>query len=73
MEEVKPCPGPSLRAGVWGFPLATMNLVPGYFHWKKKKKEPKETPSCLIPRLLVVFTRQLEILVTTLAVPNTKY
>ena len=29
--------------------------------------EPKEIPSCLIPRLLVVFTRQLEILVTTLA------
>ena len=29
--------------------------------------EPKEIPSCLIPRLLVVFTQQLEILVTTLA------
>ena len=26
----------------------------------------KEIPSCLIPCLLVVFTRQLEILVTTL-------
>ena len=32
----------------------------------RRKIEPKETPSCLIPRLLVVFTRQLEILVTTL-------
>ena len=26
--------------------------------------EPKETPSCLFPHLLVVFTRHLEILVT---------
>ena len=26
----------------------------------------EEIPSCLIPRLIVVFTRQLEILVTTL-------
>ena len=32
----------------------------------ERKIEPKEIPSCLIPRLLVVFTRQLEILVTTL-------
>ena len=33
----------------------------------RRKIEPKEIPSHLIPRLLVVFTRQLEILVTTLA------
>ena len=32
----------------------------------KRKIDPTETPSCLIPRLLVVFTQQLEILVTTL-------
>ena len=32
----------------------------------ERKIEPKEIPSCLIPRLVVVFTRQLEILVTTL-------
>ena len=32
----------------------------------RRKIEPKEIPSLLIPRLLVVFTRQLEILVTTL-------
>ena len=31
-----------------------------------RKIEPKETHSCLIPRLLVVFLRQLEIFVTTL-------
>ena len=31
-----------------------------------KKIEPKEIPSYLIPHLLVVFTQQLEILVTTL-------
>ena len=28
----------------------------------RRKIEPKEIPSCLMPRLLVVFTRQLEIL-----------
>ena len=37
-----------------------------------RKIEPKEIPSCLIPRLLVVFTRQLEILVTTLSEDNSK-
>ena len=33
----------------------------------RRKVELKEIPSCLIPCLLVVFTLQLEILVTTLA------
>ena len=33
----------------------------------RRKIEPKEIPSRLTPRLLVVFTRQLEILVTNLA------
>ena len=55
--------GLSLRAGGRGFSPATKRVVPGYFYWKI---EPKEIPSRLIPRLLVVFTRQLEILVTTL-------
>ena len=32
----------------------------------RRKIEPKEIAIYLIPRLLVVFTRQLEILVTTL-------
>ena len=32
----------------------------------RRKIERKEIPSCLIPCLPVVFTRQLEILVTTL-------
>ena len=32
----------------------------------RRELEPKDTPRCLIPRLLVVFTRQLEILTTTL-------
>ena len=59
--------GLSLRAGGRGFPPATMSVVPGYFYWKiEEKLEPKETPSCLIPHLLVVFTQQLEILTTTL-------
>ena len=33
----------------------------------RRKIEPKEIPSCLIPHLLVVFTWQLEILVTVLS------
>ena len=37
----------------------------GYFQRENGRKiEPKETPSCLVPHLLVVFTQQLEILVT---------
>ena len=31
----------------------------------RRKIEPKEIPSSFIPRLFVVFTRQLEILVTS--------
>ena len=34
----------------------------------RRKIEPNKIPSCLIPRLLVVFTQQLEILLTTLIV-----
>ena len=49
-------------------------ISPGYYECgprlllleNRRKIEPKEIPSCLIPRLLVVFIRQLEILVTTL-------
>ena len=50
-------------------------ISPGYYEHgpgllskeNKRKIEPKETPRCLIPHLLVVFTLQLEILVTTLS------
>ena len=31
----------------------------------RRKIEPKEIPRCLIPRLLVGFTRQLEIILVT--------
>ena len=48
--------------GGGGFPVATMNVAPGYFHRKIEKIKPKEIPRHLIPRLLVVFTQQLEIL-----------
>ena len=63
-------PGLSVRGGGWGFPPVTNNVAPGYFHRKIKeiKIEPKEIPSCLIPRPLVVFIQQLEILVTALMV-----
>ena len=55
--------GRSLRSGGQGFPPAT-------FMEKRRKIWPKEIPSCLIPRLLVVFTRQLEISVTALQNDN---
>ena len=45
------------------FPPVTMNVFPGYF---QRKIEPEEAPSCLIRGLLIVFTRHLEIVVTTL-------
>ena len=42
-------------------------MARGYFQRKiEEKYNPKKPPSCLIPCLLVVFTWQLEILVTTL-------
>jgi len=55
-----------------------LGILPGYYErgpWllsreNRSKIEPKETPSCLIPRLLVVFTQQLEISVTTLNTSN---
>ena len=40
-----------------------MNVVPSYFHTKIKSKQ---IPSRVILRLLVAFTRQLEILAMTL-------
>ena len=52
-----------------GFPTATMSVVPRNFYWKTRKIEPKEIPSCLIPRLLVGFTRQLEIILVTIINP----
>ena len=55
-------------------------ISPGYYERfpqllseeNRRKIEPREIPSCLIPRLLVVFTQQLEILVTTLSEGNSK-
>ena len=49
-------------------------ISPGYYECgpllllleNRRKIEPIEIPSCLIPCLLVVFTQQLEILLTTL-------
>ena len=55
--------GLSLRAGGQRFSPATKRVVPGYFYWKI---EPKEIPNRLISLRLVVFTKQLEILGTTL-------
>ena len=49
-------------------------IIPNYYERglrlilleNRRKIEPKEIPSCLVPRLLVVYTQQLEILVATL-------
>ena len=57
------------KGGEWG-----PGISPGYYECgpglllleNRRKLEPKETPRCLIPRLLVVFTQKLEILATTL-------
>lgn len=60
--------GLSLRGGQEFLP-ATMNLALGNFQRKIEENytvEPKESPSCLIPRQHVVFTWQLKYLVTTL-------
>ena len=65
-----------LRAGGRGFPPATMNVVPGsrlLSLENERKTEPKEIPGCLISRPLVVFTRQLKILVTTLKEVSPKF
>ena len=56
------------RQGLWISP-ATINVVSVYFHGKNRRKtEPKEIPSCLIPCLLAVFIWQLEIVVTSLVI-----
>ena len=55
-------------------------ISPGYYECgprlllleNRRKIEPKEIPCCLIPRLLIVFTWQLEILVTTLGIFSSK-
>ena len=46
-------------------------ISPSYYEHGRRKIEPTGIPSCLIPHLLVVFTRQLEILVTALIIINT--
>ena len=58
--------GLSLRAGGRGFP-SYYECGPQLLSSENRRKiEPKEIPSCLIPGPLVIFTQQLEILVTTL-------
>ena len=59
--------GLSLRARDQGFSPATKKSGPRLLLLENRRNiEPKKIPSHLIPRLLVVFTWQLEILVTTL-------
>ena len=61
--------GLSLRAGAGDFPQLIINYECGpqlLSLENGRKREPKEIPSSLIPYLLIVFTQQLEVLVTTL-------
>ena len=73
IERIRSAEGLSLRAGGRGFPPATMSEAPRLLLMENRRKlEPKDESQkrCLIPRLLVVFTRQLEILTTTLQVAS---
>ena len=68
---IYPAPGLSLRGGCHEFRPATMNVTPRLLSSENRRKiKPKETPDCLISHLLVIFTRQHEILVTTLQYPR---
>ena len=70
-----PCPHHSYHDGLTGLSLRAGGRKFGRLLLldNRRKIEPKEIPSRLIPRLLVVFTRQLEILVTTVGwVGNSK-
>ena len=63
IETVMPETGNTFRAVIkWGYYEHGPQLLSKE---NKRKIEPNETPSCLIPCLLVVFTLQLEILVTS--------
>ena len=55
-----------LRAGGQDFPQLLGMWLQLISFANRRKIEPEETPSCLIPHLLVIFTQQLKILVTTL-------
>ena len=58
------------RWGPWISP-SYYECDPQLISWENRRKiEPEETPSCLISHLLVIFTWQLEILVTTLQYPR---
>ena len=72
--------GLALRGGSSGFSPAAMNVPPsppatfiGKYITCGRKIESKEIFSCLIPRLPVVFTWQLEILLTALAFYSCSY
>ena len=59
--------GLSLRGRGRGFTPATKNMAPGFFNREiEEKQNQKKSVVSLIPCLLVVFTRQLENLVTAL-------
>ena len=54
------------EAGAGDFPRLPWTWPPATFKENRRKIEPKEIPSCLIPHLLVIFTEQHEMFVTTL-------
>lgn len=60
--------GLSLRAGAWGFSLATVSMTPPIFVGNKRKMGPKELPGCSVSHLLNAYTWLLEILATALVI-----
>ena len=65
-----------MKRWVPGISLSYYECLPRLLSKENERKiEPKDIPSCFIPRLLslVVFTWQLEILVTTLWTPRYYY
>ena len=53
--------GLSIRTRDEGFPMATKSMTPVYLYKKRKRVLGKDIPSCSISRLLIGYTRQLEI------------
>ena len=47
--------GLSLRAAGWGFPLLLWAWTPATLIEGKRKREPKQLPSCTIPLLLITY------------------
>ena len=74
MRELTVIPRLSLRAKGWGFPPSYYECGSQLFSWENRRKiEPKEIFSCLIPRLLDVLPGNLKIISVTTLNPRQFY